>query len=68
MNKTTYIIMAVLTLSITILFYKLYSVNTSFEKYIYESKKPLNIYQCLKINCFINEFLKYDTLNTKKSW
>ena len=65
MSKTIYLVMIVLILSTVLLFYKLNSANSSFQEYISESQKPINIYQCLKVNCFISAFMQSGTLNTK---
>ncbi|MFA5667723.1 MAG: hypothetical protein WC967_00635 [Balneolaceae bacterium] len=66
MNKTIYLVITTLILSIGVLFYKLDSANTSFETYIYESRNPSTIHECLKVNCFTNTFMQSGKINTKR--
>lgn len=66
MSKTMYLVVVALILSTAVLFYKLNAANSSFEEYVHESRKPSNIYQCLKLNCFTSAFMQSGTLNAKR--
>lgn len=66
MSRNIYLAFTFLFIGCCVLYFKLNTANNSFEKYIEESKKLSNTYECLKINCLNNKYLETKEINFKK--